>query len=150
MAKITPIKVRPHKWRTSWNNKEFPPTGEMYFGVSQTIPDQTMTIRQLEKRYSPDSSLLKDLPMPVWAQEPDPDFDDYLPSLVDLDHADRVELMEQVQFEIDEIKRKKDEMAKDRKAKRDAEKELYDQAYAEKIRKLMARNEVSDAPETLE
>lgn len=134
---------RPFKWRNSFNNAQHPTLGEISFLGTETRPDEVMSIRQIEQRYAGGKSLMDVIPRPIWEQIVEPEFDDYLPDLRNLDHADRLDLLEQTQIELDQIKEKANKIAAERKTKREAQQLEYDNIQAEKIAAIMAAKNAS-------
>lgn len=140
---------RPHKWRNSFNNREFQKTPEISFLPSQTRPDEVMSIREIEERYAKGRPIMDVLPRPIWDQEEEVNFDDYLPDIRTLDHADRIELLESTQYQLDEIKKRANELAAKRKAEKLAQAEKDEILQAEKIAAIMAAKKGSGSnPET--
>lgn len=85
------------KIKNSMNSHEFKKNYEKNYKPSLTIPDQTMSIREIVDRYA------KGLPIdgsrnPIWDEEND------LPDWRTLDLAERQELAESYQHEINTIK----------------------------------------------
>jgi len=85
--------------KTSMNSHEFAKNYEKNYLPSMTIPDQTMSIREIVERYA------KGLPIDgartaIWDEEND------LPDWRTLDLADRQELAERYQQEVKDIKEK--------------------------------------------
>lgn len=92
-----------HKRRIkTWLNKhEFPTKGEVNNQPSMTVPDQTMSVQEILKRYA------KGLPLdgqkiPIYDGE-----DDYLPDPRHMDLADRQELREQIESDLSDFKFKR-------------------------------------------
>lgn len=130
---------RPHKWRNSFNNADFPCSAEISFLPSETRPDEVMSMREIEDRYAKGRSILDVLPRPVWDQNDiEPDFDDYLPDIRNLDHADRMELLEQTQYELEEIKARANALADKRKAEKAAQRLKDEEAQAERMAAILA------------
>lgn len=107
------------KWRTPWNGSNFDKNPEYNSGISETVPDQAMSIEEIMSRYS------KGLPLdgervPVWMQD---GLEDDMPDLRHMDLAERQEIMEAVGDEIKAIrelhreKRAKEKEAREKAAK---------------------------------
>lgn len=86
------------KFQTGYNQKDFPRKYKMAGGPSMTIPDQTMSMREIMDRYA------RGLPLngqkiPIYNGE-----EDDMPDLKNLDLADRERYMEEARMELEEVK----------------------------------------------
>lgn len=88
------------KFQTQYNRKDFPRRHEINTLPSATIPDQTMTIKQIMDRYARGLPL-EGVKVPIYEGE-----DSDLPDPKTLDLAERQELKEQYQEELQELKEK--------------------------------------------
>lgn len=91
-------KFKKMKFKTPWNAHEFPKTYPKVSSISCTVPDQTLTVRELLDRQSRGLSL-SGVKVPIYDGE-----DHDLPDPRTLDLAEREEMIRQAQSEIDEIK----------------------------------------------
>lgn len=57
------------KFRTQHNYKDAPVKGQTKFGLSQTIPDQSLSIRQLHERYVRGQPLSEYERQPLYAED---------------------------------------------------------------------------------
>lgn len=104
------------KFKTNFNLDNFPaPIGEVHTGVSQTIPDQAMSTREIMNRFA------RGLPLNVGKNftydSDDENTDDPL-ATVDfkrLDLAEREQLINQIQNARDEAKKRYDDAVKRQK-----------------------------------
>lgn len=135
---------RPHKWRTTFNNKDFPVIGEIFPSPTETRPSQAMTMREIEQRYAGGKRISDVLPRPVWDMEDDPDFDDYLPSLHGMDYADKVAFMEASQKELEAINARAEEAKVKAAEKKKQLKEEQEKMFAERLRKMMEDQQKDD------
>lgn len=85
---------------------------------SNTLPNQSMTITEIYKRYASGRSL-SGVRSPEYDDDGSGklniDFDDYMPNLETLDLADRQQILEHTRLELDEVKKRLDGIAKARK-----------------------------------
>jgi hypothetical protein len=86
--------------KTSMNSKEFKTKGEWNYNPTLTVPDHTLSIRQILERHS------RGLPLegwrtPIWDGE-----DNELPDIRTLDLAERQELAELYQQELNNYNKK--------------------------------------------
>jgi hypothetical protein len=88
------------KFKTPYNAEEFELDNEVNNLPSLTIPDQTMSIREILERFSKGLSIEQGK-VPIYEGE-----EDYLPDLKTLDLVDRAELLEQVRKEKQELENK--------------------------------------------
>jgi len=84
------------KIRNQYNGKTFPSDGEKNFGPSQTVPDQTMSIKEILDRYA--RGLPMDGKVPIYEGE---DGDGIDPRRLDL--SERAELKAQYTQELAEL-----------------------------------------------
>lgn len=102
-------------FQTQYNRKSFPDSrNELPVGKSMTIPDQTLSIKQILDRYA------RGLPLggakePIYEGE-----EDFTPDLEHMDLADRQEYLENVEKEVSEIKERMDKREKQRAEKKAA------------------------------
>ncbi|QCS36951.1 hypothetical protein [Tortoise microvirus 32] len=75
-----------NKWRTPYNSKEFPKNYEVNTQPSQTIPDQTMSVREIMDRYA------RGLPISA-GKVPIYDGDEDLPDFKKMDLSEQQELL---------------------------------------------------------
>lgn len=85
------------KVRNQYNGKTFPSDGEKNFGPSQTVPDQTMSIKEILERYA--RGLPMDGKVPIYEGE---DGDGIDPRRLDL--SERQEIARLYTDELNEIK----------------------------------------------
>jgi len=102
---------------------------------SLTVPNQSMTIREIYQRYASGRSL-SGVANPVYDYDGNSkyeiDFDDYMPDISKMDLADRQEIMESAKEQLDEVKKRLNAVAAARKREAsDKEAELL-----KKIKKL--------------
>lgn len=114
-------------------------------GESQTVPNQSLTIQEIYKRYASGRPLMGNI-NPVYDDDGTGkitlDFDDYMPDLSRMDLADRQSIMEQAKAELDEVKKRLNATASARKQQSDKrEKELLD-----RIKKLEEGKVPAPAP----
>lgn len=89
------------KFKTAYNAHEFPCDGEVNDMPSETVPDQSMSMGEILRRYA--SGLpLKGVRVPLYEGEDDADLD--LPDLSRMDHADRAMHMKDMADTIKEAK----------------------------------------------
>jgi len=86
-----------HKIRTHWNRTEADSPKEKNVSPSMTVPDQTMSVKEIMDRYA------RGLPLggqkvPIYEGE------DFVPDLKNMDLADRQTLFEQAKEELADIK----------------------------------------------
>lgn len=96
--------------KTYFNNHLFKNLGKVFDQPSMTVPDQSLTIRQILDRYS--RGLPLDLKTPQWDNQPD--IDDIMPDPKTLDISERYDLAQQAQQELNQIKRKLAEKPKNK------------------------------------
>lgn len=87
------------KIRNQYNGKTFPSDAEKNFGPSQTVPDQTMSIKEILDRYA--RGLPMDGKVPIYEGE---DGDGIDPRRLDL--VERQEMEMQYRIELTEIQNK--------------------------------------------
>lgn len=93
-------------FKTQYNADEFPNDNEKIVGKSMTVPDQTMSVRELLERYH------RGLPLggekvPIYDGE-----EDYMPDLATMDLADRQAYLEETEKELSRIKKSINEKSK--------------------------------------
>lgn len=85
---------------------------------SETVPNQSMTITEIYKRYASGRSL-SGIKNPVYDDDGnrgfDLTFDDYMPDLTKMDLADRQEIMENAREQLEEVKKRLNGIASARK-----------------------------------
>lgn len=101
------------------NRDTFPKNYKHFTMPSETIPDQSLTIRQILDRYA--RGLPLDAKQPLW--DHNADIDDVLPDPRTLDLAERQDFVIQAKAELDEVKAK---IAEKRKKKPIIEPEITD------------------------
>lgn len=111
------------KIKTSMNAKKFPLRGETNLKPSITIPDQSMTVKELIDRYTKGLPLGNIQKVPLWMGEEDP-FDGLDPRQLDL--AERVQMLRDSQELIKQSqellqRKEKDERIKKQQADIEAE-----------------------------
>lgn len=122
---IVPTDVSKPVIRTHFNARFFPQDHEKNKQPSLTVPDQSLTVKQLMDRFA------KGLPLDgerVPYYEPEEDMTDlsFLPDPATLDLADRQQLAEQAQEQLNEIKDRVNELHRLRQ-KQKAAKQLEQQ-----------------------
>lgn len=90
------------KIKTYLNRDEFPKNYKVFTMPSETIPDQSLTIRQILDRYA--RGLPLDAKTPIWDENVDED--SYLPDPRRLDLAERQEFAENAKAELEQVKQK--------------------------------------------
>lgn len=86
------------RWKTPWNAKLFPKQYEINDQPSKTIPDQTMSMQEIMRRFA--SGLpVQGAKVPVYMGE-----DDDMPDLEHMDLAERQEALEAAKDELETIK----------------------------------------------
>lgn len=128
-----PESNRPHKIRTTQNSYLFQKTYEITNLPSETVPDQTMSMRTIVERYARGLPITGSGRTPIWAGGDDLTYDDYLPPLTGLDPADRQSLMELAKQELESIREKHAEAVKQRNARKATEKTELEKFIQEKI-----------------
>lgn len=93
-------------FKTQWNAEKFPKTYEKGGGLSMTIPDQSLTVRDLIDRQK-NGLNLTGVKVPVYHGE-----DELLPEFNKLDLAEREELKHNNDEEIKELKARLQEYKK--------------------------------------
>jgi len=83
------------------NAHEFPYLGQVFTLPSETVPDQTLSMREILHRYS--RGLPLDVKTPIWD---DSDEENFMPDPRRLDLAERQEFAEYAKAELDEVKAK--------------------------------------------
>jgi len=84
------------------NRHEFAYQGQIIDQPSETVPDQTMSIRTILDRYA--RGLPLDVKVPIWDENAD--LDDIIPNPNQLDLSERQEFAEQARQELEQIKQK--------------------------------------------
>lgn len=84
------------------NRHEFAYEGQIIDQPSETVPDQTMSIRTILDRYA--RGLPLDVKVPVWDENAD--LDDIIPNPNQLDLSERQEFAELARQELQQIKEK--------------------------------------------
>lgn len=84
--------------KTWLNAEQFPVEKEVNKMPSMTVPDQTMSIQEIMKRYARGLSLGGSLRTPIY--DNDEDFDNDLPDIRTMDYAEREEFAQRAQDEI--------------------------------------------------
>lgn len=79
-----------------------PYNGKVFTMPSMTIPDQTLSIREILDRYA--RGLPLEARTPIWDENPD--IDDYIEDPRRMDLSERQQLAEEAKRELDEIKQK--------------------------------------------
>lgn len=114
------------QFKTQYNYEEFPDAGEIIKGRSMTIPDQTLSVKELMERYARGLSL-SGVKVPIYEGD-----EEGMPDLEHLDLADRQLLLETAQQEIEDIRNRANEKAlKLKKRKND---EAVQKAYQRLIK----------------
>lgn len=90
------------KIKTWLNAFEFPYLGKNFTMPSETIPDQSLSIREILDRYA--RGLPLDAKTPIWDE--DADLDNYIPDPRTLDLAEREEFAENAKAELESVKQK--------------------------------------------
>lgn len=108
------------KFKTQYNQQHFPIKGEKNTLPSMTVPDQTMSVKEILQRYA------KGLPLggakvPMYEEDYDEDNTDILPDPKTLDLAELEEFSKQAKSELEEIKEKANKKAKEKAEKKAAE-----------------------------
>lgn len=90
------------KIKTYLNRDEFPKNYKVFTMPSETVPDQSLTIRQILDRYA------RGIPMDSKAQiwDENVDIDDIIPDPRRLDLSERQEFAEQAKVELEQVKQK--------------------------------------------
>jgi len=96
------------KFKTQWNAKDFPTKGEVNTQPSLTIPDQTLSIKQIMDRFS------KGLPLDGHREAIYNGEDDDMPDLAHMDLADREQAIKEAQYEAETLA---DKIKEDKKQK---------------------------------
>lgn len=95
--------VKRRAFRTMYNNKEYPKTYEKVSPISETVPDQAMTVTQIVQRFNNGYSVPGGK-TPVW-MHPDEEEDDLSSlDLSTLDFAERQEIVAMYQQELSDIR----------------------------------------------
>jgi len=108
------------KFQSHYNSKTFPKnrTEKESLQPSLTVPNQSMTITEIYKRYVSGRSL-SGVANPVYDYDGtspyDIDFDDYMPDISKMDLADRQEILESAKQQLDEVKKRLNAVASARK-----------------------------------
>jgi hypothetical protein len=82
------------------NRDSFPKNYQTFTQPSETIPDQTLSIRQILDRHS--RGIPMDVKTPIWDENPD--IDDILPNPQQMDLSERQEYAIQAKAELEAIK----------------------------------------------
>lgn len=99
------------KIKTQYNKDQFSRDGEKNNKPSVTIPDQSMTVKEIMSRFARGLSVTGNK-VPVYNGE-----DDDMPDLSRLDLVERQEVLEQVEQEVKDIKARINETQAKKKAK---------------------------------
>lgn len=121
------------KITTKWNYK--PEAGRTFTQPSQTVPDMTMSIREIISRYT------RGLPISGNRLPPQYDGPDY--EGLNLDHLDPVDRAEYIESELSKVKNRTQAEEKARKSKEKAEKEAFLEAEVAKRLAAKASPEIS-------
>jgi hypothetical protein len=100
------MKVKNHT-----NRESFPKNYKLFTMPSETIPDQTLTMRELLDRHS--RGLPINVKTPIWDEESD--IDDIMPDPRTLDISERQEFANSAKAELEGIKEKLNTIAKNKK-----------------------------------
>jgi len=103
--------------KNSLNASQFPKNYKAFTMPSETVPDQSLTIRQILDRYA--RGLPLDAKQPQWDENADED--SYMPDPRTLDLAERQEFADNARAELEEVKAK---IAEKRKKKPIIESEI--------------------------
>lgn len=82
------------KWRTPFNHKDFPQFNEINNEPSQTVPDQSMSVREIADRYARGLPIAG-VKVPVYHGE-----ENDLPDFAHLDLAEQQELRERARQDV--------------------------------------------------
>lgn len=90
-------------FKTTWNATAFPVYGKRFTLPSLTVPDQSMTVKQIADRY------IRGLPIggekvAIYESRETDDFEDMLPDLANLDISERFELSAVAKAEYEALK----------------------------------------------
>lgn len=112
------------KFKTPYNAASFPKQIEVIDPkrTSTTVPNQSMTITEIYRRYASGRSL-SGVRQPIHDDDGNRQFalsfDDYLPNLETIDLADRQAMMETAKAHLEDVKKRLDAYAKAQKQKRE-------------------------------
>jgi hypothetical protein len=90
------------------NRDNFVKNYKVFTMPSETIPDQTMSMRELLDRHA--RGLPVDAKVPIWDENPD--LDDILPDVRTMDLSEKMQFIETAKTELEEIKKKANTKAK--------------------------------------
>lgn len=132
----TQVPVKPEDYprimfKTQYNKVLFPTKGEVNNQASLTVPDETMSVSEIMRRY------VKGLPMgsqrvPLYEE----DDNDAMPDLSRMDKADRMMYAKEAADELSDIKEK---IEKDKKDKQEKQSKKYKQQELE-LKNLKEKN----------
>jgi len=88
--------------KTYLNRDTFPKNYKLFTMPSETVPDQTLSIREILNRYA--RGIPMDVKTPIWDENADEN--EYMPDPRTLDLAERQEFAESAKQELDQVKQK--------------------------------------------
>lgn len=100
------------KFKNHFNTSEFPKTYETVNPISQTIPDQSLSIREIMDRYARGISMHNQQKMPIYNGE-----DDLMPELSKLDLAEREQIILEAKEELEHLQQKHEQYIKQKQTK---------------------------------
>lgn len=109
------------KFKTQWNAAAFPKQIEKPTGVSNTVPNQSLTIQEIYRRYA-SGRPLTGVKTPIFDDDGEGHelgFDDFLPDMSKMDLADRQALLEAAKEHMDDVKRRLNATAEARKRQKE-------------------------------
>lgn len=122
-------------FKNHYNREQFPDDGEVNTLPSETIPDQSMSVREILLRHSRGLSAGGGR-VPIYEGE-----EEFMPELANMDLAERQEYLEGIRDEIVEIKAK---MAEAERKRRLVENEKLLQEKIDEFMKDAARQKIND------
>lgn len=91
------------KVKNSLNANSFPKNYKVFTMPSETVPDQTMSMRTILERYARGLPIDGSIKTPIWDEHPE---DGAMPDPRTLDLAERQEMAENAKAELEELKTK--------------------------------------------
>lgn len=125
------------KVRHNWNGKEFPTDHEVNDLPSETVPDQSMSVKELLERYARGIPLTDSGRIPIWYTDEELKENREIMNIPDIEKLDISERYELIEMQKERVQEIKDQL----KAKQAQEKERIIKEAQKRIQEAKAKEQ---------